>query len=405
MVYNGNVSRQNKKSKKGNGKMKLGKRIVGILLAAVMLCSAFTVCSSASGDYGSSFDTATTLTWRGVENAFVVYDCSLETSGDEDYFKFTAPESGIFLIYTEGATDTIGYLYDSSRKQLAYNDDNDGINFAIKYSLVKGNTYYVKVTAYGSTTGIYDLYVNAFATSIVCFANEDARSANIDVFFSGYFSNATLYIGGRGYAVSGRSSSGFVYDFLCVNVPATALGSQTTFRLVAQRGSISVSETYSNAKAVYYSTSVLTGITGAKTTLSSLIASEKINGYTVRPYTADGTLITDTSVKSATGMVLATFSNTNGRCYKAKFVVLFGDVDGDGEIKISDSIAILKHISGQKTLTGAALLAADVNHDGVIDEADNDLVQKVVANWDIDLGQSTAISSVPASLTASWLHS
>ena len=104
-------------------------------------------------------------------------------------------------------------------------------------------------------------------------------------------------------------------------------------------------------------------------------------------------------------MVLATFSNTNGRCYKAKFVVLFGDVDGDGEIKISDSIAILKHISGQKTLTGAALLAADVNHDGVIDEADNELVQKVVANWDIDLGQSTAISSVPASLTASWLHS
>ena len=41
--------------------MKLGKRIVGILLAAVMLCSVFTVYSSASGDYGSSFDTATTL--------------------------------------------------------------------------------------------------------------------------------------------------------------------------------------------------------------------------------------------------------------------------------------------------------------------------------------------------------
>ena len=45
-------------------KMKLGKRIVGIMLAAVMLCSAFTVYSSASGDHGSSFDTATTLTWR-----------------------------------------------------------------------------------------------------------------------------------------------------------------------------------------------------------------------------------------------------------------------------------------------------------------------------------------------------
>ena len=43
-----------------------------------------------------------------------------------------------FLIYTEGTTDTRGYLYNSSRAQLAYNDDNDGINFAIKYSLVKG---------------------------------------------------------------------------------------------------------------------------------------------------------------------------------------------------------------------------------------------------------------------------
>ena len=386
--------------------MKLGKRIVGIMLAAVMLCSVFTVYSSASGDHGSSFDTATTLTSTGFGNDFWLYDCSLETSGDEDYFKFTASESGIFLIYTEGTTDTIGYLYDSSRKQLAYNDDNDGINFAIKYSLVKGNTYYVKVTAYGSATGTYDLYVNAFTTELVVYnLNEDARTVSIDLFFSGFFSSATLYIGGRGYAVSGHSSYGLVFDHLNVNVPATALGSQTTFRLVAQRGSISVSETYRDTKAVYYSTSVLTGITGAKTTLSSLVASEKISGYTVRPYTADGTLITDTSVKSATGMVLATFSNTNGRCYKAKFVVLFGDVDGDGEIKISDSIAILKHISGQKTLTGAALLAADVNHDGVIDETDNELVQKVVANWDIDLGQSTAISSVPAALTASWLHS
>lgn len=297
------------------------------------------------------------------------------------------------------------YLYNSSRAQLAYNDDNDGINFAIKYSLVKGNTYYVKVTAYGSTTGEYDLYISAFTTDIIYRANADARSTNIDVYYPGFFGKATLYVGNTAYEVDGSEMFGVSVDVMVINVPATALGSQTTFRLAAQRGSISVSETYSNAKAVYYSTSVLTGITGAKTTLSSLIASEKISGYTVRPYTADGTLITDTSVKSATGMVLATFSNTNGRCYKAKFVVLFGDVDGDGEIKISDSIAILKHISGQKTLTGAALLAADVNHDGVIDEADNELVQKVVANWDIDLGQSTAISSVPASLTASWLHS
>lgn len=384
--------------------MKLGKRIVGILLAAVMLCSVFTVYSSASGDYGSSFDTATTLEPRGTVNSFFVYG-ELETSGDADYFKFTATKSGVFLIYTEGTTDTRGYLYNSSRAQLAYNDDNDGINFAIKYSLVKGNTYYVKVTAYGSTTGEYDLYISAFTTDIIYRANADARSTNIDVYYPGFFGKATLYVGNTAYEVDGSEMFGVSVDVRVINVPATALGSQTTFRLAAQRGSISVSETYSNAKAVYYSTSVLTGITGAKTTLSSLIASEKISGYTVRPYTADGTLITDTSVKSATGMVLATFSNTNGRCYKAKFVVLFGDVDGDGEIKISDSIAILKHISGQKTLTGAALLAADVNHDGVIDEADNELVQKVVANWDIDLGQSTAISSVPASLTASWLHS
>lgn len=74
--------------------MKLGKRIVGILLAAVMLCSVFTVYSSASGDYGSSFDSATTLEPRGTVNSFFVYG-ELETSGDADYFKFTATKSGV----------------------------------------------------------------------------------------------------------------------------------------------------------------------------------------------------------------------------------------------------------------------------------------------------------------------
>lgn len=53
---------------------------------------------------------------------------------------------------------------------------------------------------------------------------------------------------------------------------------------------------------------------------------------------------------------------------------MIGDVNLDGVIDISDALAALRHASGQEVLTGDALLAADVNGDGSVTQADSNII-------------------------------
>lgn len=65
--------------------------------------------------------------------------------GMKAYFPYTAKVSGTFKFYSEGTHDTQGFLYDSSFKQLAYNDDSPagGTNFSITCQFSAGQTYYI----------------------------------------------------------------------------------------------------------------------------------------------------------------------------------------------------------------------------------------------------------------------
>ncbi len=49
---------------------------------------------------------------------------------------------------------------------------------------------------------------------------------------------------------------------------------------------------------------------------------------------------------------------------------MVGDIDFDEEITVNDSLLALRHYSGQITLTGDALLAADGDGDGDVDLID-----------------------------------
>jgi len=104
-------------------------------------------------DYGNDFNNA--YGWALREGAIHTRSGTIETIGDWDYFWFTAPSTGSYSIYTTGNTDTMGYLYDSSQRQLAYNDDSTDRNFRITYNLTAGQKYYVAIRAYGSNTGAY----------------------------------------------------------------------------------------------------------------------------------------------------------------------------------------------------------------------------------------------------------
>ena len=95
-------------------------------------------------------------------------------SGDEVWYKFVANSAtahsgggaGKYTIYTQGSLDTMGYLYDSNGNLVASNDDCNGLNFSITATLNYGATYYLKVKAWSSNTGIYNVIVAASADNI-----------------------------------------------------------------------------------------------------------------------------------------------------------------------------------------------------------------------------------------------
>ena len=134
-----------------------------------LLCLAFCLflCALLAGDqaraqdidrHDDTFASATDLT-LGIPAQGVI-----NTPGDVDYFRFEIPRATgakDVWIYTSGATDTSGQLYDSGFNLLASNDDSFhesmGYNFFMGTNLAPG-VYYVEVRGYDTSTGPYVLH-------------------------------------------------------------------------------------------------------------------------------------------------------------------------------------------------------------------------------------------------------
>jgi hypothetical protein len=62
-------------------------------------------------------------------------------------------------------------------------------------------------------------------------------------------------------------------------------------------------------------------------------------------------------------------------------IVIFGDINGDNSITAMDAVVIKCYLSGMlPSLTNAQLMAADCNHDSVIDENDIELIEMYAVN-------------------------
>lgn len=79
---------------------------------------------------------------------------SVRLSGsDYLYFSFTPSSSGTYVFTSDSQYDTYAKLFDSSWRELTYNDDGgDGRNFMISHRLSSGNTYYLGVKLYDSSS-------------------------------------------------------------------------------------------------------------------------------------------------------------------------------------------------------------------------------------------------------------
>ena len=116
----------------------------------------------------NSMNTAISIALNSWKNG------TIGCSGDEAWYKFVANSAtahsgggaGQYTIYTQGSLDTMGYLYDSNGNLIASNDDCNGLNFSITANLNYGATYYLKVKAWSSNTGIYSVIVAPSADNI-----------------------------------------------------------------------------------------------------------------------------------------------------------------------------------------------------------------------------------------------
>ena len=66
--------------------------------------------------------------------------------GGHAYYKFTPTVSGVYTFYSTDGNDTYGYLYDSNKQVITFDDDGGyGKLFRISYSLIAGMQYYYSV--------------------------------------------------------------------------------------------------------------------------------------------------------------------------------------------------------------------------------------------------------------------
>ncbi|WP_413409362.1 dockerin type I repeat-containing protein [Paenibacillus amylolyticus] len=80
---------------------------------------------------------------------------------------------------------------------------------------------------------------------------------------------------------------------------------------------------------------------------------------------------------------LFSFSLLLDEVHSAELAVLKGDVDGNGAVTANDALMVTKYLKGKITLTPEQIILADMNNDGIIDNAD------VVSILSIHVGTQT----------------
>ncbi len=149
-----------------------------------------------------------------------------------------------------------------------------------------------------------------------------------------------------------------------IEVAVTAQnGNVRTYQLTVVRGSGGQSDQQTGA--ISYSGSYFLGDgicsgVAVKTNVNSFVAALGADsGSSVTVYEADG--VTPETGNVGTGNIVVV---TKGASRQQFTVVLYGDVNGDGNITALDLLKVQKHITGASELTGSYLQAANIKRSG-----------------------------------------
>ena len=113
----------------------------------------------------------------------------------------------------------------------------------------------------------------------------------------------------------------------------------------------------------------ITGINGYPLTTVAFMEKLTIADGTYKIYGPDGETVLADNANIGTGTVVKLYDRY-GEVSDTYTVVIYGDVNGDGDIGDIDFLRILKHIMDYTKLEGLDAIAADINRNGEVDDID-----------------------------------
>ena len=104
------------------------------------------------------------------------------SNGSHFYYEVRTTSSGTLIVETNGSTDTYLVAYDSSYREITYNDDGgQGANARIELQVSANQTYYFNLTGYGEwTSGPFNI------TAAMVGGAVDATELRVGTTHSGY---------------------------------------------------------------------------------------------------------------------------------------------------------------------------------------------------------------------------
>lgn len=248
-------------------------------------------------DYGNYYEAAYNCSVS--TGAASMYKGKLEYHGDVDVFKFTAPATMTYYIYTTNVTaNTRGVLYNSSR--IAISSSGGYPYFKITHNLTAGQTYYIEVSPELYSSGYYNLYIS---TGII---HTVAQSTGYDT-STGVMKNGRIVV-----------DQGFTVGNLLSSLALSPAGTRVSD--IMYNGSV-VSSTTKLKTGMYYSVSEKLPAT------YSVAVRGDVNG--------DGE-VTDADLLAARSHYL----NNSAAPGSVEFYAC--DMDGNGKIELKDILLIRK---------------------------------------------------------------
>lgn len=372
--------------------------------------------------YGDSLENSAIVELDDVKNG------ELARIGDESWFNFTPTASDKYVLYITGNTKIRANMYNNSGTLLAtasFNSASDII--AISENLIAGQTYYIKLYGSGRNFGSYSFSVAKGSALTLTLENNnpDARRVQVSTKASSVYDKLQLSVGQQTYTLTKGDSTVLQETIDNVRFKVTFVNSDSLYTiwnidmdissvdsLVGINQTVSVlfsnsvleidSETaYSNVQVslMAYKTSFATNVNiYSGNSLELLLSQLQETGYTLSAYSqAETPISVTTTTKAATGMkILKQISGTD-TIVEVFHVIVFGDLQGDGDVNSLDATIILSYSADTGTITDIQKIAGDVNHDGVANNIDAALILKYNAGL-IEIEQDVGVTEVPVGI-------